>query len=261
MNKNVKIGIALSGGGVRGVAHLGVLQALQDNGIHFHRISGASAGAIMGALYAYGIQPREILKLSSQYSIFTIFKNTFVSGGLARLNFLEDLICDLIKPNDFSALKIPLDVSVSNLNTGLPEIMNAGKLSTVITASASIPILFSPVEINGQQYVDGGFFDNLPVDGLKKHCDVVIGVNINAHGQVNDLDGIRSISERCFHLLIWQNTQGQLNSCDIKIEIEGAFTFGLLDFKQAEKLFQVGYNETLEQIEHIRDVLSTLQTD
>lgn len=261
MNQNLKIGIALSGGGARGVAHLGVLQALQDNGIRFHRISGASAGAIMGALYAYGIQPREILKLSTQYSLFKIFKGTFVTGGLARLKFLEDLIGELIEPDDFSALKIPLDVSVSNLNTGLPEIMNTGKLSTVITASASIPILFSPVEINGQQYVDGGFFDNLPVECLKKHCDVVIGVNTNAHGHVNELDGIRSISERCFHLLIWQNTQDQLNSCDIKIEIEGAFTFGLLDFKQSEKLFQVGYNETLEQIEHIREILSNHQSD
>ena len=189
-----------------------------------------------------------------------IFKGTFVTGGLARLKFLEDLIEDLIQPDDFSSLKIPLDVSVSNLNTGLPEIINSGVLSTAISASASIPILFSPVEINNQQYVDGGFFNNLPVENLIKNCDVTIGVNTNAHGLVEKLDGIRAISERCFHLLIWQNTQNQLKACDIKIEIEGAFTFGLLDFKQAEALFDVGYNETLEQMENVRAVLNKIRS-
>ena len=118
MEKEIKIGLALSGGGARGVAHLGVLQALEDNGIEASIFSGASAGAIASCMYAAGKGPEEILALVKKASLFKLIKMTMPYSGLTNLSYLRSVLEEQIVEDDFSVLKKEIHIAISNLNTG-----------------------------------------------------------------------------------------------------------------------------------------------
>ena len=147
--KNIKTGIALSGGGARGIAHVGVLKALEDYGIFPDYISGASAGAIIGAFYAAGNTPDEIYQIVKKAEFAKMFKISILKPGILKLDYLWELLKEKIKDDSFEALQKKFFVSVSNLNSGEYEIHGKGKLFRYVVASASIPIIFKPQIIDG----------------------------------------------------------------------------------------------------------------
>lgn len=251
-----KIGIVLSGGGARGAAHIGVLQALIENGIYPNRVSGTSAGSIIGALYCAGYTPQEILKLSHDKSFLKIFKIGFLNKGLTELTYLKDFLKDHLKKDDFESLKLPLHVCVSNINLGKFEIIEKGKLIEVLAASCALPLLFKSVNIRGNTYVDGGLLNNLPVEPLLKHCKKVIGVSVCPHETKTEVKGIKNIAERCLQLAIWGTMQHRFNKCDIALEIEKSFRYGLFDVKKSQELFDIGYEATMNRMDEIKLKLS-----
>jgi len=238
------VGVALSGGGARGFAHLGALQALYERDIRPDAVSGVSAGAIVGAFLASGMEPTHIFQLLRDRGLFTYSKIRMPKDGLLSLDGLENLIKGEISEDTLESLPIPFWVAVTNLNKGTVEYLDQGSLCKSVMASSSIPILFAPVKLQGQHYVDGGIVDNLPVKPLKETCRHVIGLNISPLQQTQEIHNLLQIAIRVFQISITATTVQSRGSCDLLIEPEKLFEFDMLDSKKAEELFDIGYNFT-----------------
>ncbi|MEL6863003.1 MAG: patatin-like phospholipase family protein [Bacteroidota bacterium] len=253
MSKPYKIGVSLSGGGARGIAHAGILKAFEDHLISPEIISGTSAGSIIGALYAAGMKPAEILTFAEENQLWKAIRFGFPITGLTDLSYLKDQISAHITDDRFEALEKPLHLAVTNLNTGQAEIRHKGPLLDTVLASCSIPLVFKPVEIEGQLYVDGGVLNNLPALCLREQCDILIGVNVMPHiDQANeDLNSMTEIAIRSFELSIWQNTEPQIAHCDYFIQPNALKQFHIFQFSKAKEIYEVGYEEGMKVIPDI----------
>lgn len=243
-----KFGIALSGGGARGIAHIGVLQALEEFGIKPQVVSGTSMGAIVGVFYAAGYSPKEMLKLLVDRKFHKMINWHMPFSGLIDIGQVEKVMAEIIGKDDFTSLTIPFYCAVTNLNTGLEEIKSQGKLFQWVMASASIPVVFEPQVIEGQTYVDGGLLNNLPAEAIREKCQVLIGVHVNHNGPEEEVKGLKTVAERAFRLGIAQNVEDSKKICDFVIEPPEAREFSTFNFNRAEEIYQVGYDATVKQI-------------
>ena len=150
-----KIGLVLSGGASKCIAHLGVLKALNEIGISIDYISAVSGGALLGSVVASGISPDEALKIIVSRANFSFYFPSFRSGGLFSMSPIENLYAETLPVKTFEELKIPMSVVVTDINNGKSCYFQHGALLKPIIASSSYPIIFEPVEINGIQYLDG----------------------------------------------------------------------------------------------------------
>lgn len=243
--KKYKTGIALSGGGVRGFAHLGVLKALNEKGIFPEMISGVSAGAIAGVFYASGREPEEIFNILSEKGLFRYSKIHLPKDGLLRLDGLKKELMNELMIDDLRELKIPFYAAVANLNEGRIEYFNEGPPEEIITASASIPILFSPIRINNSLYADGGLFNNLPVDPLVGQCKKIIGVNISPVHRIEKMTNMIQLAVRIFHLHVNSTIKEARALCDLYIEPPGLEKFDMLRVSHAREIYELGYKYTM----------------
>jgi len=257
--KPYKFGISLSGGGARGIVHLGVLEALHKYGIRPGIISGASMGALVGVFYAAGFEPLQILELVKSNKMVKMFKWQLPSSGLIDLKKVLSLLEENIITDDFSELKIPFYCSVVNLNSGHSEIKNEGKLFQWVLASASIPVIFEPQIIDGNTYVDGGLLNNLPVDCIRDQCRILIGVHVNHNGPEEKISGIKAIAERTFRLAMSQNVRDSLGKCDFIIDPPETRKYNTFDFKKADEIFRIGFEETERRILEMFDSIDLNQ--
>ena len=247
--KNYKIGIALSGGGVRGLAHLGILKALNENQIFPDIISGTSAGALAGLFYADGYSPDEAYEIFQDTSLFKFAQISFPRKGLLSMQKVIKILEENIKAKSFDDLKKPLYVATSNLNDGIVQYFNTGDVIEKVIASASVPVVFNPVLINGNTYVDGGIFDNLPIDPIQNNCEKLIASHVNPLGKTEELDSIIKIAERTFHLAIGANINAKKALCDLFIEPETLRNYGILGLSKGKEIFETGYETTMKILE------------
>ncbi|WP_431160714.1 patatin-like phospholipase family protein [Flagellimonas beolgyonensis] len=254
MRINKTIGISLSGGGARAAAHIGVLQALNENGIYPDHISGASGGAVIGALYCSGYSPREILELTMTHSFLKIFKLGIEIKSLTDLSRLKKFLYNHIK-TDFAELTVPLHISLTNLNRGQWEVENKGNLIDIVVASCAIPLLFHPVKINGNTYVDGGVLNNLPVEPLIEACEVVVGSNVSGFEELKEISGSLQIAQRCLQLAIHSNVAPRLEKCDVVFDIKPAYHFGTFEIKKVDELYDIGYQMAIDGMDHLLELL------
>jgi NTE family protein len=257
MSEKVRIGLALSGGGARGIAHIGVIKAFEEHGIQVDAVAGSSAGSIVGALYAAGLSADEMLAFVKESSLFKLFKVGLPSDGLTKLTYLRDKLRELMPEDSFEALGIPLFIAVSNLVTGKLEIKQTGSLSQVVMASSSIPLVFKPVEIDGDLYTDGGVMDNLPVGPLLKQTDLVIGVNVMPQYNVSpkSVQNIFGIATRVFDMAAWANTQINLRHCHLTIEPAGLHRYHIFQINKYKDIYQLGYEEAVAKIPDLKQAL------
>ncbi len=234
-------GIALSGGGARGISHLGVLKALDELGVHLDYISGTSTGALVGALYSYGLSPEKILELIINTRFFSSLRPAWTWTGLVNMDGLRDLIMKQIPEDSFDALKIPLTITATNLTKGKADYFTAGPLMPAVLASCCVPVLFNPVQVNGEVYVDGGITDNLPSKSIRYQCNLLIGSHCNYVSNEFDVKNFRSVIERSLLMAISGNTTVSKELCDILIEPPGLANISVFDVKNAELLFDIGY--------------------
>lgn len=244
--KKYNNGLVLSGGAARGFAHLGVLKALEELGMKPDIISGVSAGAIAGVLYADGFTPEEILEIYSRKSIFEFMHMTVPKTGFFKATGLRDTLKKYLHATTFEQLKIPLIVTATNMIEGKSEYFSKGSLIEPILASSCVPVLFEVVIINQIAYVDGGVMNNMPVEPLAHCCKKLIGVYINPTGEIQSLKGLMHIVERSFHLAIASEMRTKESSFDVFIEPEEITNYSLFDLKKAPELFQLGYRKTIE---------------
>ena len=241
------IGVSLSGGGARGIAHLGVLKALAEEGIKPDIISGTSAGAIVGAFVAAGISHDDALEIIIKTKILAIFKPAFSWRGLLSVDKLGKLL-DKHLPVNFSQLQIPLLVAATNINAGETHYFESGNLSEAIMASSCIPVVFSPVEIEGKLFVDGGILNNLPAEPIRGRVKKLIGVSCNPFTYMANLKNAISMMERSALLAINGNTVKSKELCDLFIEPPELSIYSGFDLSKAKEIFNHGYQFTKENM-------------
>lgn len=249
----MKIGITLSGGGVRGFAHIGVLKALEENNIFPNVICGVSAGSIVGALYASGYTAEELDNIGATENFHRIFGFEWFKMGLTNNIHIRKILEKHIHEDSFSSLKKNLTICATNINTGRLEEFSSGQLFDVVRASCSVPILFSPVEIDGNMYMDGGVMDNMPILPIRDQCEILIGVNIVPFSDLptQKLNSIASLTSRIFELNLWSKVRPHVKMCDIIIEPPGIEDYGFFDFRKKKELTQLGYDITMTQMDSI----------
>lgn len=260
MKETGKIGITLSGGGARGIAHIGVLQALEDSHIYPDVICGTSAGAIIGVLYAAGFSPAEIKAISEQSNIYKLFRLVLPKRGLSSQDYIHKQLRQLIPQNTFETLQKKFYVGVTNLNSGKHEIFDHGPLHELVIASSAIPGVFQPIEINGHFYVDGGVMNNMPADPIRSQCDFLIASNVvtKVEKSNNELAGLKSILARVFEISLWYRSRLNYEACDMIIEPLGLHNYHIFNFSKSHEIYELGYYAAMDQIERLQGELTAV---
>ncbi|WP_183568433.1 patatin-like phospholipase family protein [Mucilaginibacter sp. SP1R1] len=248
-NNPKKIGLALSGGGVRGVSHLGVIQALTDHGITFSHISGTSAGAIAAAFFSEGYTPKEILQIIKDTRLLKLLRPAFGSTGLVSILNARFLIEKYIPHNSFQKLKTHITIASVDLGEGKLVYFTDGDLDMAILASCCLPGIFRPIIINDHMYVDGGILNNFPVEPLVGNCDLIIGSSCNHLPAVTEIKSFGNLIDRAAMIAINSSLNTHKNLCDIVIEPHGLGGYGIFDTDAAEEIYMIGYEEGLKAIE------------
>ena len=240
----MKIGLVLSGGGARGIAHLGVIKALQEIGIQFNQIAGTSAGAITGALIAQGYSPDESLKIIESSSFVRHLRPAWNRMGLLRIDTAVDLYKKYIPHDSFEGLQIPLHVLAVDLNDGEQVVFEQGELIRPVLASCCLPGMFEPMLINKRQFVDGGVLNNLPVEIIENKVDAIIGSHCNVLGPRKPVTSMRGVIERSLVLAVQSKTKERFAKCTVLIEPPQLAQYGTMDISKARELFRIGYQHT-----------------
>lgn len=234
----------LSGGGVRGMAHIGLLKAMRERNIEAQEVAGASVGAVVGALYANGNSTDEMLSFFKetplfQYSFFAIGK-----PGLIDTSKYFKIFSNYFSENTFESLSRPLHVVATDLMHGKEKVFNQGELVLPLLASAALTPVFSPVEIDKVLYADGGIMNNFPKEYVEDNCDFIIGSNVSINGTLKkkDLSNSLQLTGRITGLMIYASCREKIGECDVLIEPQELEQIGVLDKKGIEKAFTIGYD-------------------
>lgn len=257
-----RIGLVLSGGGMRGLAHIGVLKAIEEFNLPIHIISGTSIGSIIGALYCEGISPDDMLNLFRKISIFSFRKYTLLKPGLIDTHkFLKDF-SEVFEEDSFEHLKKPLIVNSTNIITGKHKLFKEGNLFETLLSSFAYPGVFTPVEINGDLYVDGGVTNNFPIEPIQWECDFIIGSYVNPLKEIQkkELRNSFSVLERVMQITMYNLEVHSFNKADVFIMPKELIQIPIFSLKYIDETFQFGYDEAklkiqefLEDKKHIQD--------
>jgi NTE family protein len=243
-------GLVLSGGGVRGMAHIGVIRALEENGIYPEYIAGASIGAIVGAFYAAGSTCDEILEFFLNTSMFSVNKYAIRKPGLLDTEKFYKIFKKHFEEDRFEALKKRLFISTTDIVEGKNKIFNTGELIYPMLASAAFPVVLSPIEIDGVLYADGGITNNFPVEPLIPHCSHIIGSYTNPLSKIkpNELSSSMSVMDRAFKIGMTSMSARKFQHCHLVISPEKLNSYGTFSMNHIQELHEIGYQEALQTL-------------
>ena len=253
-----KVGLALSGGGARGIAHLGVLKAFEENEIKISAISGTSAGAIAGVLFANGYAPEEILEIIIKTNFFRLIRPAISKTGILKMSSAEGLFKKYLPHDSFDKLQIPFFAAATHLRKGETVIFKDGPLILSVMASSCIPVIFDPVKINGEYFVDGGVLNNMPAEPLQSVADIIIGVNTNKVSKDYAPGNVRDLLERILLMAINYNAYDRRKYCHFLIEPSEIYRHSAFDVQHAKDIFKIGYEETKYQFKHNEELRAEL---
>ena len=273
-----KVGLALSGGGVRGLAHIGVLKVLEQAGVPIDIIAGTSAGGMIGAAYAAGFTAvqieREVLRMCTPRQLLNLVDRSIARRGLFEGQRLMEYLEQWLGERTIEQLSIPFAAVAVDLYTSQKVVMQEGPVLDAIRATIALPAVFSPVEKNGQLLVDGGLLDNLPVDVVRQMgADIVIAVDIStdresASRQIQEMTRRRLMPNRVVEMIdvLWRAVDVMADEVNrrvleefppdvmIRPEIPVGVTT-LSGFALAEETIASGEQATLEALPHIQALL------
>ena len=283
-NQQPKIGLVLSGGGAKGLAHIGVLKVIDSLGIKVDYIAGTSMGAVVGGLYASGYSAKQLDSIFSRIDVdallqdytprgsksfyekrndeiyaltlpFTKFKLGLPSGlskGLYNFNLLSALTQQVSHIRDFDKLPIPFLCIATDAETGEKVVLDKGVLAQNMIASGALPTLYSPVEINGRLLIDGGVVDNYPIEELKaRGIDIIIGVDVQDGLKTREeLKGVTSVLSQINNFSMIEKMEGKKKATDIYIkpDIKG---YSVVDFEKGKEIIEKGKEKALENIQKL----------
>lgn len=241
-------GFALSGGFIKGFAHLGVMQALLEHDIRPDILSGVSAGALAGVFYADGNEPHEVLKYFAGHKFQDLTKLVIPKVGLFELDEFIDFLRSNLKAQRLEELKTPLIVTATDLDHGRLVHFHKGDIAERIAASCCMPVLFEPVCINGTNYVDGGVLMNLPVTIIRRLCEKVVAINVSPLMATKYKKNIVSIAMRSYNFMFRSNTFPEREKADLLIEPYNLAGYSNRELEKAEEIFMQGYNTARDTI-------------
>lgn len=248
-------GIVFSGGGVRGMAHIGLIRALREYDLDPRWVSGSSVGALVGALYAADASVDAMLSFFKETPLFRYNFFSISKPGFIDTDRYYRLFETYWPENSFEKLNRRLYVAATNLNLGQEAYFQSGELIRPLLASAALPPIFSPVAMGEALYADGGIMNNFPLEPIAPHCRFVIGSNVSVIGKVGSRE-IRSsiqLTNRTTALMIYAINRNKVQSCDLVFEPPELEKIGVLDKKGIERAYRIGYD-------HGRDVLDRAQS-
>ena len=240
------IGLVLSGGGSKGLAHAGVIKYLEEKNIKPTQMAGTSAGSIVGALYAWGKTPEEILEFFKSIYLFHWKHLTFKKAGLIDSESFRNYFHSIFDDAVLSDLKIPIQITATDMVRGKLKIFSPKtKIADAILASSAFPGVFSPYQIEGNVYSDGGILNHFPTDILQGQCDVVIGVYVSPIQKIEakDLSSIKAVTTRAFDILSANSNVHKFNICDWVIEPKDLCLYSTFETSKTkmDAVFNIGY--------------------
>lgn len=257
MNLDTKsIGLVLSGGGTKGLAHAGAMKYLEEVNIIPSRIAGTSSGSIVGALYAWGKTPEEILDFFKSIYLFHWRHFTFRKAGIIDSESFKIHFESIFGDAQLSDLKIPMQITATDMVRGRLKIFELEtKIIDAILASSAFPGIISPFEIDGEPFSDGGILNHFPTDVLQGQCETIIGIYVSPIQKIEakDLNSIRSVTTRAFDILSANSDLQKFNICDWVIEPKELTKFSTFEMNKLkmETIFQIGYNSAKESYEKL----------
>lgn len=242
----MNIGLVLSGGGIRGVAHIGAIKALEEYGIVPTHISGSSSGAIVGALYAYGYSWQDILIFFKEIQLLDVKKYARNKPGFIDAEKFYADFKKYLKEDSFDALQKKLCVATTDIINGKLRIFKKGELIRPVLASAAFPGIFTPVQIDDSYYIDGGALNNFPIEPIKNECDLLIGVYVNRLKKlkIHELRHSYNVIERAFKIKSVNEDLLKFSECDLVILPEALSNYGTFEKKKLDEIFVLGYEST-----------------
>lgn len=247
--KMKKLGLALSGGGAKGFAHIGVFKMLEECALLPDIIAGTSVGALMGTLYADGYRADEIKELFTGREFSEFAQLQLPKSGLFDSKRFRYFLKRHLRAKNIEDLQIPMVIMATDLDNGVSHEFRSGSIVDAVTASCSIPIIFSPVIINGIHYVDGGLFHNFPVSIIREECQRIIGVNVSPLIPQKYKQTIFHIAERSYHYMFRANTLEDREMCDVLIEAEEFGLYKTFDLENVGQIARIGYMAAVRAFE------------
>lgn len=257
MSNTKNIGLALSGGGTKGIAHAGVLKFLEEQNLQPKQIAGSSAGAIVGAMYAWGKTPDEILGFFKSVYFFSWRHFTLKKGGMLDSVAFNTYFQNVFEDATIGDLKIKTQITATDLVHGQLKIFdNDTKITDAILASSAVPGVVSPHAINGIIYSDGGILNHFPVDLLFQQCDFLIGIYVSALKVVepNHLNSMKAVTSRAFNLMSANSDLQKFKLCDWLIQPYELTSFNAFETNKLkmDTIFNIGYEAARTTFEEIK---------
>ena len=254
-----RIGIALSGGGVKALAHVGLLQALLEHDIEPNIVAGTSGGALVAALYGAGKSPEEMVDFFKKTPLFKFSLITWNKAGIVDSAKYQKIFREALGVNTFEDLKYPTTFTATNISDGTLAYFSKGDLIKPLIASSALPPYFSPVNIDGQLYTDGGVLNNFPIEPLKKRrCPIILGSFVNPvlHIQPREVSNILKLMQRVYHISLEANHEKKIEKCNYVFMPEEVSKIGLLDTRMINKAYRLGYEHALSEMSKIMKAIA-----
>ena len=249
-----KIGLALGGGAARGFAHVGVIQVLEEAGITPVLVTGTSAGSLVAALYASGKNGAQLQKVAESMEESTIADWTlpFFGRGVLRGEALAKYVNAQVGQKLIEAMPMPLGIVATDLNSGNDMLFQRGDTGTAVRASSSVPAVFTPVKINGHEYVDGGLSSPVPVRAARKMgAELVIAVDISSPPEASSASGTIEVLLQTFSIMGKSINGFELKDADVVVRpvLTGVSSS---DFSSRKRSIEAGRQAMLQALPQLR---------
>lgn len=250
--KPYKLGLALSGGGARGFAHVGAIKALESCGLRPDIIAGVSAGSVVSVLYASGMSPDDMIQLFANAKFSDFAELSIPKDGFFKLDRFKKFIMKAVKVPNLEDLKIPTVICATDIDHGCRVAFSEGPIGERMVASCSIPIVFKPVRIHGTHYVDGGVLHNLPAWAIRSKCRRLIGINCSPLVTGSHKNTIIDIAHRSYNLMAKTNAIPDMALCDLAVETRDIASYKVFNLKEIKRVYQSGFDSTIEALRNER---------
>ena len=248
-----KLGLALSGGGTRGFAHIGVLKALEEERIKFDCVAGTSVGSLIGAMYCAGVSVEQMIEEAKRVTRREIISRFWINSDSAKI---ANVANRLLNDKTFDELSTPFCAVAVDIVNGQEVWLNEGNVGKAISASCAVPALFKPVEIDGRVLVDGGLLNNMPADVCRTMgAEIVIGVDLNHHrGEGTASRRITNTLIACWNIVSKSTMYKGLHNSDVVIEPE-LKEYDRTSLNNIDEMVEEGYRAAKEKMAEIKEVL------
>ena len=248
-----KLGLALSGGGTRGFAHIGVLKAFEEERIKFNYVTGTSVGSLIGAMYCANVSIDQMVEEAKSVTRREILNRFWLNSDSANIAKVADR---LLLDKTFEDLSTPFAAVAVDIVNGQEVVLNHGNVSKAISASCAVPALFKPVEIDGMTLVDGGLLNNMPADVCRTMgAEVVVGVDLNhRRGEGTSSHKLANTLIACWNIVSKSTMYKGLHNSDVVIEPE-LKEYGRTSLEYIDQMVDEGYRAAKEKMSDIKEIL------